>query len=268
MKFKAAVIVSAVLHASLFAIALFGPSMSGSKSNGTPYYVRWANISGGGGGKSGPKASKSGGKTQAVQVERQRMKDLTTQKQESQSKIRYPDQNKKKKTRRTRKPKRKKQSLISMKRRDPASTKKSTDTSPVTVTRKSGGAGDLRTGISAGGGGSGNGTGSGGGDGSGIGSGSFPYAYYITTLRSKISSSWYNALISPGVRGRFVATVYFKILRNGQVSEVKVEGKSGLESLDLSAIRAIENASPFPPLPGDYPYSYLGVHFEFVWEKK
>ena len=94
-----------------------------------------------------------------------------------------------------------------------------------------------------------------------------PYAYYYETLRNKVSSSWYSSLVSPGYRGKFISTVYFKIFRNGNIKDLKLENSSGIESLDLSALRAVENASPFAPLPSDFSAKYLIVHFKFEWEK-
>ncbi|UCH93032.1 MAG: TonB C-terminal domain-containing protein [Candidatus Aminicenantes bacterium] len=263
MKFKAAVIISVALHISIFAIALYVPMKSSHK--GTVYYVDLIHMPGGGGG--GDKTQKGGG--QLVQ-EPQRMKDLTTQKEETQSKLRYPDQDKKsKKKSRKKKKKPEKKQLITMTRKDREKTQ-----APVTVSRKGTTSSDiLKTGISAGGGGGsgggyGTGTGTGYGPGSGSGTAFFPYAYYIETLRSKVSSSWYSGLVSPGQRGQFFVVVYFKILRSGQITDLNVSQKSGISSLDLSARRAVENAAPFPPLPNDYPYSYLPVSFEFVWGKK
>ena len=87
-------------------------------------------------------------------------------------------------------------------------------------------------------------------------------------MRNKISSSWYNSLVSPGLKGRFLTSVYFKIARTGQITDVKVEKTSGISTLDLSARRAVENAAPFAALPADFPYPLLIVHFEFEWEKK
>ena len=260
MKFKAAVVVSVIFHLSLAAIALYVPG-KGSKS-GTVYYVDLINLPGGGG-----KGGAGKGSGNRIEAEPQRMKDLTVKKEEPQSKLRYPDKQNKKKEEK----KKKKKSLISVVKKKKAPREKESLT---TVTRKSGGDGNtLKTGISAGsgggsGGGTGTGYGSGYGDGTGTGLGSFPYAYYIATLRNKISSSWYNALISPGMRGKFTAVVYFKIMRNGQIKDLEVAEKSGIKALDLSSRRAVENASPFPPLPNDYPHYYLGVYFEFVWEKK
>jgi len=261
MKFKAAIAVSVAFHISLFAIALVSPGSG--KSSGTTYYVDLISLPGGGG-KGGGNQKISSAQTSQIQSAPARMKDLTTQKQEDTSTLRYPDAKPQKKKKETRK----KESLISIQRKDKDNNQQKDPL--VKVTRnQSGAAGTLTTGISAGdGGGSGGGSGTGTGDGfgDGMGTGDFPYAYYIATLRNKISSSWYNALISPGVRGKFAAVVFFKILRGGSVEDIKLETESGLKSLDLSAVRAIENASPFPPLPSDYPYSYLGVHFEFVWE--
>jgi TonB family protein len=233
-----------------------------SSPKGTVYYVDLINMPGGGGG-GGDKTQKGG--SQQVR-EPQRMKDLTTRKEEVQSKFRYPDQDKKsKKKSRKEKKKPEKKELITMTRKDRNKTG-----SPVTVSRK-GDSNVVKTGISAGsGGGSGGGYGggSGGGYGPGSGSGFFPYAYYIETLRNKVSSSWYSGLVSPGQRGQFLVVVDFKILRNGQVQDLKISQNSGIRSLDLSALRAVENSAPFPPLPGDYPYSYLPISFDFVWGKK
>jgi len=262
MKFKAAIIASVVLHISVFAIALYVPMKS--THQGTVYYVDLISMPGGGGGGGGDKAQKGGG--QPVQ-EPQRMKDLTTQKEEVQSQFRYPDEDKKsKKKPEKEKQKTEKKELITMTRKDWNKEK-----SPAAVT----GQGDnvLKTGISAGGGGGsgggyGGGTGSGYGPGTGTGTGFFPYAYYIETLKNKVSSSWYSGLVSPGQRGQFLVVVDFKILRDGRIQDLKIAQNSGIRSLDLSALRAIENSAPFPPLPGDYPYSYLPISFDFVWGKK
>jgi TonB family protein len=257
MKFRIAVIVSVVFHLSLFALALYVPTSHGSGE--TIYRVDLIQLPGGGG--SGGSADKTGG--QLIQ-EPQRLKDLTVKKAESKTRLRYKDSKKKKST--SRKKKEKKRDIISVvKKKSP----KAQDA--VSVSRKRNlGRNVLTTGISSGGGGGssgGSGSGTGSGSGSGFGVGNFPYAYYIEALRSKISSSWYSAVVSPGQRGKHVAVVYFKIMRNGRIQGLELKQRSGLQTLDLSSIRAIENAAPFPPLPGDYPDRYLGVYFEFEWNK-
>lgn len=232
--------------------------------------------------------------TKAELIKSGSIKDLVVkkEKQESISSLRYPDKKNKEKSA---KEKKEKPSLISIVKKNKNDNKLKNDSkfkidnSKLIVTQRKGTAGDgLRTGISSGpqfgsgtgsgsgsgsgsgtGGGVGNGTGIGFGDGSGPGSGPgyFPYTYYIETLKGKISQSWYSSLVSPGLKGKFTATVYFKIQRNGSITDLGLENQSGNNSVDLSSLRAIKEAAPFPPLPSDFPGQYLGVHFEFAWER-
>jgi len=279
MKLKAAVAVSVILHISIFAIAIYMPTEK--KSTGTTIYVDYYNIGGGGGGGGKGSGAKNDGTSLKTEPPsgRQSVKDLTTKTDEPQSSLRYPVEQLKKDKKNQKPDKKKTQKLIEVVRKDKEKLKK--DTPMVDVTRRDvtpsnvlktgiiGGDGKGGSGGSGGGsgGGIGTGTGTGYGPGSGPGSG-FPYAYYIETLKNKISTSWYSALVSPGLRGKYTASVYFKILRNGQVKDLQLETKSGNDSLDLSALRAVENAAPFPPLPNDYIGGFLLVHFEFAWEKK
>jgi TonB family protein len=88
----------------------------------------------------------------------------------------------------------------------------------------------------------------------------FPYAWYLNTLRTKIADSW----DPPGDRmvsghGNQVL-IRFRVHRDGHVSNIQVDGASGTPGLDASARRAIERASPFPPLPAQW----VGDHLDAV----
>jgi len=63
----------------------------------------------------------------------------------------------------------------------------------------------------------------------------------------------------PGLR----VVVLFEIARDGQVTGSKVEQSSGNSWYDQSALRAIVEANPFPPLPEGFPGQSLRVHFGF-----
>lgn len=270
MKFPAAVAISVVFHISLFIWAAFAP-MSGGRSKGTTYYVDMINFSGGSGGGGNKMSAQSDAETQVGMIETGQMKDLTVQK-DVQSKMRFPTKEGEKararnpkKTKKTKK-KEEKKSLVEVVRKKKLPAKQENQ---VQVSRRSSGAGsnEMKMGVSAGrGSGSGTGRGTGSGTGSGTGLGS-PYGYYYDTLRSRVSASWFSSLVSPGLKGKFVSTVNFKIYRNGQVRDLRIEKESGIKSLDLSAMRAIQNASPFPQLPRDFPGRYLIVHFDFLWER-
>lgn len=275
MKFRGAVILSVVFHISLFALAIYFPRTQ--ISNEPTYYVDLISFSGSGGGGRGstppPTLKKDAGEETAnAQQNTLRMKDLTVKK-EAQAALRYPKKtnNKKSKTpKKTKKKEPERQEMISVVRK-PKRTP-STDKGTENQNKEKGKTGInlQRKGVSLGAGsGSGYGTGAGSGSGGGMGGSgsSSPYAYYYDQIIQEVSSSWYSSLVTPGLKGKFITTVYFKIFRNGEVKDIKIERKSGIRSLDMSAHRAIENAAPFPQLPADYPYQYLVVHFDFTWEK-
>ena len=112
----------------------------------------------------------------------------------------------------------------------------------------------------------------GGGDGFGggygqIGLSNFPYTYYLQAIQDKISSNWVTALIRSGAIGNLASEASFKIYRNGRISDPEILTSSGNQTMDLSAIRAIRNSSPFPPLPRDYEDEYLIVRLIFEHAK-
>jgi len=255
MRFRIALVLSIVFHLSIFALALYVPATK--KSTETTYYVDLVHLQGGtgtGGFNRSEQNQTVNGKvektdTTVIEDSQIGVKNLTVKK-EAKSKLRYPDKKGKKII--------EKKELISVVRKPRTGIKNKKTSASVKTSRNS--SGILSTGIS-----SSNGAGFGNGVG-GIGT-SFPYSYYIDTLRSKISAAWYNSLVSPGLKGKFYSVVYFRIYRDGKIGDLKIERRSGIVSLDLSALRAVENASPFAPLPSDFYSQYLIVHFKFEWEK-
>lgn len=97
--------------------------------------------------------------------------------------------------------------------------------------------------------------------------GDFRFAAYLAQIRNKIGGRW----VPPqGVdaRGRAVKTVlFFRIHRDGQISESTVESSSGYAFFDQTAMRALLAATPLPPLPAGFPDNDLGVHFGFEFEQ-
>ena len=96
----------------------------------------------------------------------------------------------------------------------------------------------------------------------------FKYAWYARIIKHKVIHNWFPPYAAKvlGVQG--VVVVTFKIESDGQVKDIKVQYKSGNESLDLAAVNAIYGAKPFPPLPSDYRYKELGVRFLFGYNVK
>lgn len=84
----------------------------------------------------------------------------------------------------------------------------------------------------------------------------FTYAYYLDRLLSLIDAQWARPAMGSGVK----AVVFFRIGRDGKMTDLTVEQSSGYNSFDLAALRAVQNAAPFPPLPRAYKHEDLGVH--------
>lgn len=80
----------------------------------------------------------------------------------------------------------------------------------------------------------------------------FKFAAYGSIVREKIRSRWHP---QEGMRG-LKATVSFRIHRSGRVIGSNLEAGSGNFYFDQAAMRAILSASPFPPLPDDFPRQF------------
>jgi TonB family protein len=92
----------------------------------------------------------------------------------------------------------------------------------------------------------------------------FPFTYYLRLIQSKIGERWSPPRAAAGGGERVV--VLFEIQRDGQVREPTVERTSGNALYDQSALRAVTEASPFPPLPPEFKASSLRVHFGFEFQ--
>lgn len=93
----------------------------------------------------------------------------------------------------------------------------------------------------------------------------FPFSYYLSAIERKVSENWLSA--QGGRDGGVACVVYFRLSRNGRVSDLRVETPSGNAHFDRSALRAIRSADPFPPLPRAFGESWLGIHFTFTQKK-
>jgi TonB family protein len=92
----------------------------------------------------------------------------------------------------------------------------------------------------------------------------FPFTYYLRLIQSKIGERW--APPRAGATGGERVIVLFEIQRDGQVREPTVERSSGNALYDQSALRAVTEASPFPPLPPEFKAASLRVHFGFEFQ--
>jgi protein TonB len=64
-----------------------------------------------------------------------------------------------------------------------------------------------------------------------------------------------------------MAVVTFDILRDGSVKNPQIAQHSGNSTLDYSALRAVTDAAPFPPLPSNYNGSSTSVELRFQLQR-
>ncbi|MGD8534311.1 MAG: energy transducer TonB [Candidatus Aminicenantes bacterium] len=268
--FKRAVFISFTAHLAIFLLAVISPRLPKPPRKGMIHYVNVVSFPGGGGPAGG-----GGGEENIAETplpKRETLRDLTTQQkvqQEPDTTFRHPVDKPKKET----KPKTEKK--VSIQKPQPVTKKTPPDASAKESSDKAPGKGPgTGSGVRIGGGGSGTGgSGSGSGAGSGsafssqIGLSNFPFTYYLQNIINRVSGNWFTSLVDPGITGSFQVTVHFRIQKNGQVSDLKVQETSGIRSLDMSALRAIQSSTPFPPLPRAYEEDYLGIYLIFEHSK-
>ena len=105
-----------------------------------------------------------------------------------------------------------------------------------------------------------------GSGGVGIGSGGAfgtRFGYYRDLLEQMVGRKWQTSDVDSRLRTAPPAIVTFIIHRNGTATDVRLEQSSGNRALDYSALRAVYEAAPFPPLPAGYERNEAKIEFWF-----
>jgi protein TonB len=89
------------------------------------------------------------------------------------------------------------------------------------------------------------------------------FGYYRNLLEQQVGRRWRTNDVNPALQTAPPAIVTFLIRRDGSSSDVRLEQSSGDRALDYSAMRAIYEASPFPPLPAGYERNDARIEFWF-----
>ncbi len=93
------------------------------------------------------------------------------------------------------------------------------------------------------------------------------YAWYVQTVQRKVAENWLKYEVDPSIKQANRVYVTFDINRDGHPSNVQIEQSSGVPSLDISAVRAIQRIDTFGPLPSDYSGSKVSVEFWFDYKR-
>ncbi len=93
------------------------------------------------------------------------------------------------------------------------------------------------------------------------------FGWYVDAVRRKVSENWLKYEVDPRVDAARRVYITFDITRGGAPENIQVEQSSGVPSLDQSAMRALERIDTFGPLPPEYAGRYVSVEFWFDYKR-
>ncbi len=91
------------------------------------------------------------------------------------------------------------------------------------------------------------------------------FGAYADLVVQRVTQKWQTS----GLAGLQVpmAVITFDIMRDGSVKNPQIAQRSGNSTLDFSALRAVMDAGPFPPLPANYSGSSTNVELRFQLQR-
>lgn len=92
---------------------------------------------------------------------------------------------------------------------------------------------------------------------------SFNYNWWFDQAFYKLNSNFRNTV---PYDGKLVCVVYFQVLKSGRVFDLKVKETSGIGEFDDVCLNAVEQSSPFPPLPRDFVDEVIGITVPFTYQ--
>ena len=87
----------------------------------------------------------------------------------------------------------------------------------------------------------------------------FAYNYYYAQIQSRIEGAWTRSPVGSDAH----AVIFFTIHSDGSISDLRVRESSSFDTFDLAALRAVQNAAPFAPLPRAYTLNHSSL--EVTW---
>lgn len=93
------------------------------------------------------------------------------------------------------------------------------------------------------------------------------FAYYVDIVRRKVSENWLKYEVDQRITDARRVYIDFDVNRSGEPSNIHVVQSSGIPSLDQSAVRALQRIDTFGPLPAGYSGNYVSVEFWFDYKR-
>ncbi len=88
--------------------------------------------------------------------------------------------------------------------------------------------------------------------------------YYLTMLQGKITRNWKQPSARFAGGDALTVRVSFRVMRSGDVMNLRIARSSDWTTVDQSAVQAVRNSAPFAELPQSYPGGHLDVTIDFT----
>jgi periplasmic protein TonB len=93
------------------------------------------------------------------------------------------------------------------------------------------------------------------------------YGWYVQVIQRKVSENWLKYEVDPSITSAQRVYITFDVARDGHPYDIHTEQSSGVPSLDISAVRALQRIDTFGPLPSDYAGNKISVEYWFDYKK-
>ena len=93
------------------------------------------------------------------------------------------------------------------------------------------------------------------------------YGWYVQIIAQKTQQSWLAYEVDRRITQAQRVYITFDIQRDGRPTNVQIEQSSGIPTIDISAVRALQRIDTFGPLPSDYAGNRLSVEWYFDYNK-
>jgi protein TonB len=88
------------------------------------------------------------------------------------------------------------------------------------------------------------------------------FQYYVDQITQKVASQWYTGMLDQQAAGHR-AYITFQVERDGSLTHIQIAQRSGDNTLDQTALSAVQHIDTFPPLPEAYTGDHINVTYYF-----